>query len=65
MSVALSLKDVLSSHQYHTPGRAVSDSNRYPGHENRMAGHIHRVRTHACEQPAGRECRDCIRRKGR
>ena len=60
-----SLKNVLKSHQYQTPGRASSDSNRHPGHANRMASHIHRIWNHPCERPDGPKCPDCIKRKPR
>ncbi len=48
-----------------TPGKADTDSNRFPGHSERMAAHIHRIRNHKCERTDGTWCKDCIRRKRR
>ena len=58
-----SIKDRLRQHQAPTPGKVVTDSNRFPGHANRMASHIHRIRTHACERTDGKRCPDCIYRR--
>ncbi len=58
-------KDILRSNREPTPGRATSDSHRYPGHENRMASHVRRVWNHACERTDGKRCRDCIYRRKR
>ena len=57
------VKNILKSNQSRAPGKAETDSNRHPGHENRMAGHIHRIRTHVCEHPNGPKCADCIKGK--
>jgi len=59
------IRNILRKERKPAPGKAVTDSNRFPGHENRMAWHIHRVWNHACERTDGRRCRDCIRRKVR
>ena len=58
-------KDILRSQQDPSPGKATSDSSNFPGHENRMADHIHRVWNHACERTDGKRCRDCIYRRKR
>ena len=59
----LSIRNVLRINQRPTPGKFETDSNRFPGHENRMAAHIHRIRNHACERTDGKKCRDCVRGK--
>jgi len=59
----LSMKDILHSSTDATPGKHVRESSRFPGHEARMAAHIHRIRNHPCERTDGRKCADCI--KGR
>ena len=56
-------KNVLHRHQAPTPGKAVTDSRRFPGHEERMAAHINRIRNHPCERTDGRKCKDCIKGK--
>ena len=58
-----SMKDILRAGLDPTPGKHVTDSNRFPGHEARMAAHIHRARTHECERTDGRKCNDCIKGK--
>ena len=60
-----SIKDRLKQHQAPTPGKVVTDSNNFAGHENRMADHIHRVWNHACERTDGKRCPDCIYRRKR
>jgi len=55
--------DTLRRQQDATPGKHATDSNRFPGHEARLAGHIHRARTHECERTDGRKCNDCIKGK--
>jgi hypothetical protein len=57
----LSMKDILPASADRTPGKHVSDSNRFPGHEARMAAHIHRIRNHPCERIDGKKCPDCTR----
>ncbi len=59
----LSMRDILPASTDPTPGAYATDSNRFPGHEARMEGHIHRARTHPCERTDGRRCRDCTRGK--
>jgi hypothetical protein len=45
-----------------TPGKVVTDSHRFEGHDTRMASHIHRVWNHRCERADGKRCEDCIYR---
>lgn len=59
------IKNNLRRHQTPTPGRVITASNCFEGHENRMAAHRHRVLNHACEQADGARCKDCIRREER
>ena len=58
-----STKDILAASADRTPGRHVSDSNHFPGHEARMQAHIHRIRFHTCERTDGKKCPDCIKGK--
>ena len=58
-----SIKDVLQMHAEPKSGRYATESNRFPGHEARMAAHIHRIRNHACERLGQKKCSDCIRRR--
>jgi hypothetical protein len=57
------MRDILPASAATTPGAYATDSDRFPGHEARMQGHIHRVRVHACERTDGGKCRDCIKGK--
>ena len=59
------IKNDLRRHQAPTPGKVVTDSNRFDGHDNRMAAHSHRVWNHACERTDSTKCTDCLRRKRR
>ena len=61
----LVIKDIRRSNQVPTPGKVVTDSNRFAGHDNRIASHIHRVWKHTCERTDGERCGDCIRRRRR
>ena len=61
----ITLKDRLRHHQGPTPGKAVTASNRFDGHDYRMASHASRVWNHACERTDGARCTDCIGRKDR
>jgi len=63
--VQFSIRDSLRQHQKPTPGKFVTDSNRFDGHDNRMASHIHRIWNHACERSDGSRCSDCIYRRKR
>ena len=60
---SFSIRDILHKERKATPGKVVTDSNRFNGHDNRMAAHIQRVWNHACERRDGRRCKDCLRRK--
>jgi hypothetical protein len=53
-------KDTLHSQRDPSSGKTTTDSNRFPGHENRMADHIHRVWNHTCERTDGKRCGDCL-----
>ena len=55
-----STKDTLHSQQDPSPGKTKTDSNNFPGHENRILEHIHRIWNHACERTDGKRCRDCM-----
>jgi hypothetical protein len=44
-------------------GSQITDSNRHPGHGERMASHFHRIWNHVCERLDGPRCEDCIRRE--
>jgi len=60
------IRNNLRDHRAPTPGKVVTESRRFPGHDNRMASHIHRVWNHPCERTDGDRCDDCIyRRKDR
>jgi len=61
----LSVRNILPRERRPSAGKAITDSNRFEGHENRMASHIHRIWNHECERTDGELCKDCIRRKGR
>ena len=54
------VRNTLRQHQQPTPGKVVTDSNRFDGHDNRMASHSHRIWNHKCEQTGGKRCKDCI-----
>jgi hypothetical protein len=57
-------KDTLHSQRDPSSGKSTRDSSHFPGHENRMADHIHRVWHHTCERTDGKRCGDCpVRRK--
>lgn len=60
-----SIKTNLRSQQDRARTKAVTDSNQFPGHDNRMRAHIHRIRNHECERTNGERCADCIRRSKR
>ena len=57
------IRNNLRKHQTPTPGKVVTESHRFPGHDNRMASHTHRVWNHACERTDGDRCGDCIYRR--
>jgi len=59
------IRNDLRRHQAPTPGKVITESNRFDGHENRVAAHAHRVWNHTCERSDGKRCGDCLRRKGR
>ena len=59
------IKNDLRRYQTPTPGKVVTASNCFEGHENRMAAHIRRVWNHPCERTDDTRCRDCIRRTRR
>ena len=61
----ITLKNRLRQHQGPTPGKAVTASNRFDGHDIRMASHVRRVWRHACERTDGAACTDCFRREER
>ena len=61
----VAIKNDLRRYQTPTPGKVVTASNGFEGHENRMAAHIHRVWNHPCERTDGTRCSDCIRRTRR
>jgi hypothetical protein len=56
-----SMKDVLHASADRTPGKHARESNRFLGHEARLAAHIHRIRNHPCERIDGKKCPDCTR----
>ena len=58
-----SLKNVLQDNAAPKPFRCATESNRWPGHEARMAAHIHHIRNHACERVGKKKCPNCIRRQ--
>ena len=61
----LSVRNILPRECRPSTGKAVTDSNCFDGHENRMASRIHRIWNHACERTDGKRCKDCIHRKRR
>jgi len=61
----LVIKDIRRSSQEPTPGKVVTDSNRFGGHEARMASHTHRIWNHPCEREDGSKCPDCIMKRRR
>ena len=61
----LSVRNILPRERKPSTGKVVTDSNRFDGHENRMASHSHRIWNHACERADGKRCRDCIYRRKR
>lgn len=61
----VALTNILARNRRPTPGEAVSDSNLFPGHENRMADHTRRIWHHTCERTDGKKCRDCLYRRKR
>ena len=58
-------RNILRIFQPPSAGKAETDSNRFPGHENRMASHIHRIWNHRCERSDGGRCKDCLFRERR
>ncbi len=58
-------KDILHSQRDTSPGKVTTDSHDFPGHENRMADHIHRIWNHVCERTDGKRCADCLHRRKR
>ena len=59
------IRDILKQDRIPTPGKVQTDSRDYPGHDNRMASHIHRIWNHRCERVDGGRCDDCIYRRRR
>jgi hypothetical protein len=59
MSDVFFLRNVLSSHQERDRTRPPTDSNRFPGHEQRMAWHMMQVRNHPCPCGSGVRFVDC------
>jgi len=60
-----SIRNILRRERMPSRGKVVTDSNRFDGHDNRMASHVRRVRNHACERADGKCCGDCIHRRRR
>lgn len=60
-----SVRNILRRERMPSRGKVVTDSNRFDGHDNRMASHIHRIWNHACERTDGKRCGDCIYRRKR
>jgi hypothetical protein len=65
MNNPLLLHNVLLAEQSRKPGKYSSDSFRFPGHEERMAGHIARVRGYPCPCGSGVRFGDCCLGKRR
>jgi len=59
MSDTLCLRNTLHSHQECDRRRPSADSNRYPGHEQRMAWHMMQVRNHPCPCGSGKRFGAC------
>lgn len=56
-------RDNLHEQQDSSPGTSQTDSHDFPGHDNRMAAHIHRIWNHTCERADGKRCKDCLYRR--
>ena len=59
------LHNVLLSEQKPKSGKHSTDSYQFPGHEERMAGHIARVSAHPCPCGSGAHFGDCCLGKRR
>ena len=59
------LRNVLLAEQKPKSGKYSTDSYLFPGHEERVAGHIARVRTYPCPCGSGARFGDCCLGKRR
>lgn len=59
MADTFSLRCILSSQQDRSHGKAATDSNCFPGHDQRMAWHMMQVRNHPCPCGSGIRFGDC------
>ena len=62
-SVSDTIKNILPLCIEPGPAKTAKDSNRFPGHQARMAAHIRRIHEHRCDRTDGRRCSDCIKGK--
>ena len=65
MNNPLLLRNVLLAEQSRKSGKHSSDSYLFPGHEERMAGHIARVRAQTCPCGSGAPFGNCCLGKRR
>ena len=65
MSNVLSLRNILPGQQDRDRILPPTDSNRFAGHEQRMAWHMMRIRSHPCPCGSGKRFVDCCLGKGK
>ena len=53
------MRNVLKREQRRARSKEVRDSNRFAGHEGRMAWHTMRIHNHPCECGSGKKYADC------
>lgn len=53
------MRNVLRREQRRPRSKEATDSNRFPGHEGRMAAHMMRIRNHPCQCGSGKRYADC------